>query len=46
MRRNEDGTVTPLLTAGMDFQTFGVNGNGDITVANTDDYATISIYGH
>jgi hypothetical protein len=46
LRRNGDGTVTALHTAGEDFLTFGVNGAGRITVATTGGTATVSVHGH
>jgi hypothetical protein len=46
VRRNEDGTVTPMLVVGTDFMTFGVDGTGNITAACPGGAATDSVYGH
>jgi hypothetical protein len=46
LRRNDDGTVTALHTAGEDFLTFGVDGAGRITATTTGGTATVSVHGH
>jgi hypothetical protein len=46
LRRNGDGTVTALHTAGTDFLTFGVDGAGRITATTTGGTATVSVHGH